>query len=196
MLGLLRKNQPQSQSGTLIVPEVNQSTRGYDRRATGHLSYDFVYRPKSFAHDMRSGGYGEPVKSDEVMQCLGNYPSEDFLGVTIIGTDAGRYLGKRFVNHFENYGFGHGFVFDVTTVVAIIPLSNAAGCGACPGNTIVVSPGYGFNEGLDTFYHEYMHNCGYDHKYGPNGEQLDTGNDPIYIESARVCGYLSSFPEG
>lgn len=189
-------NPSSSQSSLLALPDLTQTPSGYDRRATGIISVDYVYKPESFVHEMRAGGYGEAVSYLEVMQLLGQYPCEDFLGVSIIGTDAGRYLGKRLVNHFENYGFGHGFCFDVTRVVAMIPLKDAMGCGACPGNTVVVSPGTGFIESLDTLYHEYLHNCGWEHPKDGNGIQIhDRVNDPIYIEARKVANYLSQFPE-
>lgn len=112
--------------------------------------------------------------------------------MTLIGTDAGRHLAGRLVNHFENYGFGHGFCFDVTKVIAVIPLTDAMGCGACPGNTVVISPS-GWGSDLDTLYHEYLHNVGYDHKYDEQGNSIQP--DEINFEAGRAAGYLCQFGE-
>lgn len=197
------KSKKQSSSSVLALPEFASVTNtrkrgGYDRRATG-ISVDFVYQPESFAQEMVAGGYGEPVDINQSMGAiLAGYPSEDFLGLCIIGTDAGRYLGKRLVNHFENYGFGHGYCFDVTKVIGVIPLKGAGGLGACPGNSVIISPS-GWANDLDTLYHEYCHNIGWDHEYEIPGDnrsrQLNKHKDPIYIDAAKAAAHLCQFGE-
>jgi hypothetical protein len=145
---------------------------------------------------MVAGGYGEPVSYLEVMQVLGQYPAEEFLGVCVVGTDAARQLGKRVINHFQNYGFGRGFVFDTTKIWGMIPLTDAMGCGNCPGDTIVISPGVSFASALDTAWHEHKHNVGWKHPQDKDGNDIHNPlTDPIYIEARRVAGYLSQFPE-
>lgn len=178
----------QSSSGLLDLSSSKQS-KGYDPRATGVIQYKTVYAPETLEKQTSSGGFGDPVNPREVMGLLNGYQSETFQGIKVIGTSAGRYLAKRLINHFENYGFGKGYCFDVTKTIAVIPLINAFGCADCPGSTVVITPSNNFSEMVETLYHQYKHNCGDTH------ENCKRAEDPIFIEAKRVSQYISQFKE-
>lgn len=203
MFGLIKGNSSaithKGQNAIQLASAVAQPTkfpRGhYDRRSTG-VSADFVYQPDGYERQCVAGGYGEMIEYEGINLCelAASLPSESFRGISIHGTPAAIEYGKRLVCHFDVYGYGHGYVFDVTKTVIIKPVKGIGGLGSCPGSTILVCP-ISFGEDLNTFYHEYCHNLGWDHKYDAQGRQIDTANDPIYIDAALAGNHLSSLPE-